>query len=165
MLGSEGLSTEIPHRSTQIKTRAVLGFMMPNGRYFSLTTLIKNWQFLTNNGFKLYNNLTSGMRLNFLGIGILCFKTRFKDFDLTVALTTQTEIVIFVRHKQLSKEAALKKNCTQPFMKLCCLNDARSLLRNKIKNGFNQRSSCGYCGNSKCVCARGCMYVCVWVCY
>ena len=27
-------------------------------------------------------------------------------------------------------------------------------LQNKIKNGFNQRSSCGYCGNSRCACAR-----------
>ena len=27
-------------------------------------------------------------------------------------------------------------------------------LQNKVVNGFNKRSSCGYCGNSKCACAR-----------
>ena len=60
---------------------------------------------LAKNGIKLRNNLTSGMRLNFLDIRILCFKQRF---DLTVALTAQTEVVISVRRRELSNDATLE---------------------------------------------------------
>ena len=74
---------------------------MPNWQSFSLMKLIKNWQFFANNGFKLHNHLTSGMRLILLPIGILSFKTRF---DLTDALTMQTKIVISVRRRQLSND-------------------------------------------------------------
>ena len=74
----KGSSTGFISSSTKIQTRAVLGSMMPNWHYFSLIKLIKNWQILANNGFKLQNNLTSGMSLNFLDIGSLSFKIRFE---------------------------------------------------------------------------------------
>ena len=52
-----------------------------------------NWQLWANNDFNLYNNFISGTCSKFFVIGNLSFKSRFK---LTVALTTQTEIVISV---------------------------------------------------------------------
>ena len=51
-----------------------------------------NWQLWADNDFNLYNNFISGTCSKFFVIGNLSFKSRF---NLTVALTTQTEIVKF----------------------------------------------------------------------
>ena len=58
---------------------------------------------------------------------------------------------------KISKITVIKINKCQSFNKEKGpkINEiVKMALRNKKKNGFNQRSSCGYCGNSKCVCAR-----------
>ena len=54
---------------------------MPNWLQLSFIKLIKNWQFLAKKSFKLHINFISGMRLNFLVIGCLCFKSGFKEIS------------------------------------------------------------------------------------